>query len=259
MSAAGLAVPAVLQPDGPVAERGAPSQPERRHHRSSEPATSTTRQARTARSASSRCPLTASPSLSRRQNVVRSARAKQASGIVRHSAGPPPRERVMPCSWSLGAIWLGCLGRGLHLFHGSERPAPVPVLPHAACFSAADGTDERSHRCRRVGGRRGARVRQVRAACAAGCSRWWILRPRTTRPAQLGCRCQGRRARAGALALVQFQFRLFAAEPALGLGDLHAFPGTEPDRVCFELGDHRQHVEQQLADRVCRVMDGRQG
>ena len=48
---------------------------------------------------------------------------------------------------------------------------------------------------------------------------------------------------------------LLAAQPALGLGDLHAFPGPRANEVGFELRDHGQHVEQQAADRVCGVVD----
>lgn len=62
--------------------RGAPSQPQRRHHRSSDPSGSTTRQARTARSGSMRWPVTASPSSLSRQKVVRSAQAKPAPGVA---------------------------------------------------------------------------------------------------------------------------------------------------------------------------------
>jgi hypothetical protein len=75
------------QPSGSCASarvtvsRGAPSHPQRRHHWSG----STTRQARTARSGSSRCPRTSRPSSSRRQNAVRSGRAKAASGTSRSS------------------------------------------------------------------------------------------------------------------------------------------------------------------------------
>ena len=45
-----------------------------------------------------------------------------------------------------------------------------------------------------------------------------------------------------------------AAQAALGLGDFHALAGAHPDQVRLELGDHRQHVEQQPPDRVGRVM-----
>ena len=63
--------------------RGTPSQPQRRHHWSG----STTRQASTARSGSSRWPVTSRPSSSRRQNVVRSGRRSEpvASGTSRSS------------------------------------------------------------------------------------------------------------------------------------------------------------------------------
>lgn len=43
---------------------------------------------------------------------------------------------------------------------------------------------------------------------------------------------------------------LLAAQAAFGLGDLHAFAGAHPDQIGLELGDHRQDVEQQPADRV---------
>ena len=45
-------------------------------------------------------------------------------------------------------------------------------------------------------------------------------------------------------------------KPALGLGDGHALAGAHADEVAFELGDHGQDVEQQLADCVGRVIDG---
>jgi hypothetical protein len=47
---------------------------------------------------------------------------------------------------------------------------------------------------------------------------------------------------------------LLALALALGLGDLHALPGAHPDQVGFELGDHRENVEQQPPDWVVRVM-----
>jgi hypothetical protein len=49
---------------------------------------------------------------------------------------------------------------------------------------------------------------------------------------------------------------LLAAEPALGLGDLHAFAGSGADEVGFEFGDHGQDVEEKLADGVGGVVDG---
>ena len=48
---------------------------------------------------------------------------------------------------------------------------------------------------------------------------------------------------------------LLAAEPTLGLRYLHPFSGAQPDQVGLELRDHGQHVEQQPADRVVRVVD----
>ena len=48
---------------------------------------------------------------------------------------------------------------------------------------------------------------------------------------------------------------LLAAEPTLGLRYLHPFSGAQPDQVGLELRDHGQHVEQQPADRVVRVID----
>ena len=61
--------------------RGAPSQPQRRHHWSG----STTLHAMTARSGSTRCPTASRPSSSRRANVVRSGLVKVASGTSRSS------------------------------------------------------------------------------------------------------------------------------------------------------------------------------
>jgi hypothetical protein len=49
---------------------------------------------------------------------------------------------------------------------------------------------------------------------------------------------------------------LFAAEPAFGFGDLHAFAGAGADEVRFEFGDHGQDVEEEPSDRVCGVVDG---
>jgi len=50
---------------------------------------------------------------------------------------------------------------------------------------------------------------------------------------------------------------LLAPKVPLGLRDLHALLGAKPDQVGLELGDHGQHVEQQLADRVglCHLRD----
>jgi hypothetical protein len=50
--------------------------------------------------------------------------------------------------------------------------------------------------------------------------------------------------------LVRLQLGLLTAKPAVGLGDLHPLPGSHPDQVGFELGDYREHVEQQPAHRI---------
>ena len=60
--------------------RDTPSQPHRRHHYWSGP---TTRQASTARSGSSRCPVTSRPRSSSRQTVLRSGQARVTSGTSR--------------------------------------------------------------------------------------------------------------------------------------------------------------------------------
>ena len=52
------------------------------------------------------------------------------------------------------------------------------------------------------------------------------------------------------------EFGLFAAEPAFGFGDLHAFAGAGADKIGFEFGDHGQDVEEQPADGVGGVVDG---
>jgi hypothetical protein len=52
------------------------------------------------------------------------------------------------------------------------------------------------------------------------------------------------------------EFGLFAAEPAFGFGDLHAFAGSGADEVGFEFGDHGQDVEEEPADGVGGVVDG---
>ena len=48
---------------------------------------------------------------------------------------------------------------------------------------------------------------------------------------------------------------LFATQPTLGLGDLHALAGTKPDQVGLELSHHRKHIDHQPADRVGGVVD----
>ena len=54
--------------------------------------------------------------------------------------------------------------------------------------------------------------------------------------------------------LAWIELRRLPAQPALALGDLHSFPRPGTDEVGFELGNHRQHVEQQLAHRVGGVV-----
>jgi hypothetical protein len=56
--------------------------------------------------------------------------------------------------------------------------------------------------------------------------------------------------------LARVELGLLAPQPTLGLGDSHALLGAQPDEVGLEFGDHGQHVEQQPADRVGRVVDG---
>ncbi|PLC12370.1 hypothetical protein AUQ48_09110 [Kocuria flava] len=51
------------------------------------------------------------------------------------------------------------------------------------------------------------------------------------------------------------ELRLLASESAACLRDRHAFARPLADEVCFELGDHAQHVEQQLAHRVGWIMN----
>jgi hypothetical protein len=55
--------------------------------------------------------------------------------------------------------------------------------------------------------------------------------------------------------LTAVELGLFPAQPALGLGDLHAFPGPEPNEVGLELSNHGKNVEQQSSDRVGGVVD----
>jgi len=45
------------------------------------------------------------------------------------------------------------------------------------------------------------------------------------------------------------------AQPALGLGDGEPFAGTSASEVGLELGDHRQHGEQEPADWIGGVVD----
>ena len=50
------------------------------------------------------------------------------------------------------------------------------------------------------------------------------------------------------------QLGLLTPRMPLGLGDLHALLGAQPNQVRLELSNHREHVEQQPADRVRRVV-----
>ena len=75
--------PAARAPDaGSPCRAAIPRIRQRRHHLSSDPSGSTTRQAKTARSGSNRCPVTSRPSSSSRQNTVRSGQAKPAPGVA---------------------------------------------------------------------------------------------------------------------------------------------------------------------------------
>jgi hypothetical protein len=55
--------------------------------------------------------------------------------------------------------------------------------------------------------------------------------------------------------LFPVEIGLLAAQPALGLGGLHALDRAKPNQVGLELRDHREDVEQQPPDRVGRVID----
>ncbi len=57
--------------------------------------------------------------------------------------------------------------------------------------------------------------------------------------------------------LLRGELRLLAPKPALGLGHGHALASPGADEGGLELGDHREHVEQQPAHRVGRVVHGR--
>lgn len=54
--------------------------------------------------------------------------------------------------------------------------------------------------------------------------------------------------------LARGELGLSAAQATLGSGDGEAFAGPELDQVGFELGHHREHVEQQPTDGVGRVV-----
>jgi hypothetical protein len=56
--------------------------------------------------------------------------------------------------------------------------------------------------------------------------------------------------------LAGVELGLFAAQAALGLGDLHPLACAQANQVGLKLGDHGKDVEQQPPDRISRVMDG---
>jgi len=56
--------------------------------------------------------------------------------------------------------------------------------------------------------------------------------------------------------LIHRQLRLLAFDAAFGAGNGHAFAGPHSDQVCFKLGDDGEHVEQQPAYGVGRVVSG---
>jgi len=56
--------------------------------------------------------------------------------------------------------------------------------------------------------------------------------------------------------LAGVELGLLPPQPTLGLGDLHALAGAQPDQVGLKLGDHRQHAEQQPPHRIGRIVDG---
>src|SRR5664280_596205 len=54
--------------------------------------------------------------------------------------------------------------------------------------------------------------------------------------------------------LPMVQLWLLTTQTPFGFGDLHALSGAKTNQVRLELGDHREHVEQQPADRIGRVV-----
>src|SRR5664280_273226 len=54
--------------------------------------------------------------------------------------------------------------------------------------------------------------------------------------------------------LAMIQLGLLTTQAPLGLGDLHPFPGTQPNQIRTQLSHHRQHVEDQPAYRIGRVI-----
>lgn len=51
------------------------------------------------------------------------------------------------------------------------------------------------------------------------------------------------------------QFRLLALEPAALLCEFHAFSSSGSNEVGLKLGHHCEHVEEELPDRIIRVVD----
>ena len=49
---------------------------------------------------------------------------------------------------------------------------------------------------------------------------------------------------------------MLSAQSPFGLGHLHALPGSGPNQIRLELGNHGQYVEKKSSDRVVRIMDG---
>jgi hypothetical protein len=56
--------------------------------------------------------------------------------------------------------------------------------------------------------------------------------------------------------LTVVEFGLLASEVSLGLGDLHALSGPQPDEIGFEFSHHGEDVEEQPSDRIGRIVDG---
>ena len=52
--------------------------------------------------------------------------------------------------------------------------------------------------------------------------------------------------------LPMVQLGLFTTQTPFGFGDFHPLPGAQPNQVRLEISDHREHVEQQPADRTGR-------
>ena len=55
--------------------------------------------------------------------------------------------------------------------------------------------------------------------------------------------------------LTMVQLWLLATQTPFGFGYLHALSGAQPNQVRLELSNHREHIEQQPADRIRRVVD----